>query len=397
MRIACSLASISRDAGGLFEICRRLALTVGLPSEVAVFGVRDAHSDEDRSAWLPLVPHIFPALGLRSFGFAPGYAEGLAEFSPDLVHVHGLWMHHTLVAHQWSQRNKRPVIFTSHGMLDPWALRNSGWKKKLVRTLFADRAHARAAAFQVNSEAEYRTVRAYGLRNPIAIIPNGIDLPSPVDSSQLAVGSEPLTGHRQPSTDRPKTLLYLGRLHPKKNLGPLIEAWASVRRDHPAAQGWTLAIAGWDQGGYEGQLRQLTTERGLRDRISFLGPKFGDEKDAVYRQCDAFILPSLSEGLPMVVLEAWAYAKPVLMTNECNLPEGFAAGAALRIGTEAPSITEGLRQLLDMSESERVAMGARGRALAAERFSWRQIGAEMRRVYEWCIGGGPAPASVRFD
>ena len=82
-----------------------------------------------------------------------------------------------------------------------------------------------------------------------------------------------------------------------------------------------------------GRIRKRTQAyRSCDASVVFLGPQFGAEKSECYRACDAFILPSLSEGLPMTVLEAWSYAKPVLMTAECNLPEGFAAGAAVRIG-----------------------------------------------------------------
>jgi glycosyltransferase involved in cell wall biosynthesis len=126
----------------------------------------------------------------------------------------------------------------------------------------------------------------------------------------------------------------------------------------------------------------------------FLGPRFGVEKNECYRCCDAFILPSLSEGLPMTVLEAWAHAKPVLMTPECNLPEGFQANAALRIGTASKEIAAGLKQLVDMSDHDRIEMGDRGRALVTAKFSWPRIGEQMRAVYEWVLGGGSPPGSV---
>src|SRR5207247_7296598 len=130
--------------------------------------------------------------------------------------------------------------------------------------------------------------------------------------------------------------------------------------------------------------------------IAFLGPRFGTEKNECYRGCDAFIMPSLSEGLPMTVLEAWASAKPVLMTRECNLPEGFAAGAALQIGTAPEEIAAGLKQLIEMSDDDRRAAGDRGRTLVATRFSWPRIGEQMRSVYEWILGGGTPPESVRL-
>ena len=98
----------------------------------------------------------------------------------------------------------------------------------------------------------------------------------------------------------------------------------------------------------------------------------------------------------MTVLEAWAHAKAVLMTPECNLPEGFAAGAALQIGTSPEEIAAGLKQLLEMTDDDRRAMGDRGRTLIAPKFSWPRIGEQMRSVFEWVLGGGPTPRTVRL-
>jgi poly(glycerol-phosphate) alpha-glucosyltransferase len=95
------------------------------------------------------------------------------------------------------------------------------------------------------------------------------------------------------------------------------------------------------------------------------------------------------------VLEAWAYAKPVLMTPECNLPEGFSAGAALRIGPGPEEIADGLRCIIEMSDDDRRAMGARGRDLVATKFSWPPIGEQMRAVCEWVVGG-EMPNTVRL-
>jgi len=96
----------------------------------------------------------------------------------------------------------------------------------------------------------------------------------------------------------------------------------------------------------------------------------------------------------MVVLEAWAYGKPVLMTGECNLPEGFSSHAALPIKPTAESVATGLKQLFLMSQKDLETMGARGRALAENRFAWQNLADEMVSVYSWMLGGGPAPACV---
>jgi len=125
--------------------------------------------------------------------------------------------------------------------------------------------------------------------------------------------------------------------------------------------------------------------------LCFIGPQFHDEKAACYRACDAFILPSLSEGLPLVVLEAWAHAKPVLVTDACNLPEAFAARAGLRIGPDPDGIARGLIELMSLSDAARAELGANGRALVVERFSWGEIGGQLVQVCEWVLGGGEPP------
>ncbi|MFM8716907.1 MAG: glycosyltransferase [Spartobacteria bacterium] len=119
--------------------------------------------------------------------------------------------------------------------------------------------------------------------------------------------------------------------------------------------------------------------------VLFFGSAFGEEKEALLRSADAFILPSFSEGLPMSVLEAWSYGLPVVMTPECNLPEGFASDAALEIRSVEGSFQgfqHGLRALLEMSGAQRGSRGMRGRRLVEERFTWPKVAAQMKALYE---------------
>jgi poly(glycerol-phosphate) alpha-glucosyltransferase len=203
-------------------------------------------------------------------------------------------------------------------------------------------------------------------------------------------------------------LLFLSRIHPKKGLVNLLKAWAETRnaeRGKGTADEWVLAIAGWDQGGHEAELKRLCGERqiifadvreprpvaGGPGSVVFLGPQFNAAKAACYEQCDAFVLPSFSEGLPMVVLEAWAHSKPVLMTPECNLPEGVQGGAALVAAATEAGMVSGLRDLLQMPAVQRLAMGRRARQLVEERFTWARVGEQWRTVQEWMVGGGSKP------
>jgi poly(glycerol-phosphate) alpha-glucosyltransferase len=379
----------SRNAGGLFESARRLAQSFPqVAGTTVVFSTWDEQTAHDAKQWQPLELRTFPRKVLPAWGYAPSLPGALCDANLEILLTHGLWKYCSVASLSWHRRTHRPYVIHCHGMLDPWAVQNSKWKKRCAALLY-ENAHLRnAACLRALCESEAKAIRAYGLRNPICIIPNGTDLPDLMVHRPAPWATE--------VKDR-KVLLYLGRLHPKKNLAPLLEAWAALQRDTKSARDWILGIAGWDQNGYESELRQLASDLGIRSSIIFLGPRFDDERAAAYQNSSAFILPSLSEGLPMAILEAWAFGKPVLMTNECNLPEGFAGGAALRIGTTADDIAPGLRRLFDMSEGDLSAMGERGRALVAERFQWPHLGDEMRRVCEWLVNGGNVPASVSLD
>jgi poly(glycerol-phosphate) alpha-glucosyltransferase len=283
-------------------------------------------------------------------------------------------------------------------MLDPWALKNSRWKKLIAYSLF-EREHLRGArCFRALCASEAQSIRRLQLKNDIAVIPNGIDLP--MDSAPSA---PPWKEFVEPGK---KVLLFLSRIHPKKGLVNLLKAWAKNRKPEE----WVLAIAGWDQGGHELELKQLATELKLawmdiRERkknsnlkipcsVLFLGPQFNAAKSACYHHCDAFVLPSFSEGLPMVVLEAWANSKPVIMTPECNLPEGFLAGAALKAEATEASLVASLDELQRMTDAERTAMGIHARDLVVQKFTWSKVGNQLQTVQEWILGGGTKPDCV---
>ena len=382
MRVGFLVSSVSRKAGGLFQSVRGLAKAIASTNaDVQVFGIRDEQSAVDLQEWQPLSVQAFRPR-VRLWGYSNELVPAMLNADLDILSVHGLWKYCSVGSHRWHRHTGRPYVVHPHGMLEPWAVRNAMWKKRVAALLYENQHLRGAACLRALSEAEAQSIRSYGLTNPICVIPNGVDLPKPNESNP------------ETRAVNKKTLLYLGRLHPKKNIANLIRAWDETFKSHRGSgDDWVLAIAGWDQGGYESELKRIATGAS----VVFLGPQFGADKSKCYRDCDAFILPSLSEGLPMAVLEAWSYAKPVLMTPDCNLPEGFEANAALRIGTTPEEIAAGLRVLREMSDNDRTQMGNRGRALVATSFSWSQIGKQMRAVYEWLLSGGAAPESVRLQ
>lgn len=414
-------ASISRLAGGLFYSVRRLHQSISEEGvEVRVIGLRDRYSDEDSTKWLPIAAETHHQLWhWNPLRISPSARQKCWQWtdSRTVIHLHGLWTYLSKVCLDVSEAKDSPRVISPRGMLDPWALKNSFWKKQAVKVLFENRNLKGAACIHALSESEFESIRKLGLRNPVVVLPNGIDL------AEYNVGEEKCTHMNErssvlgdlhvgkensdscdfftdlfPATEGRRILLYLGRLHPKKGLSNLLKAWAILKRkDSQAISGWLLVISGWDQSGHEAVLKKLSADLCLEDHVRFTGPQFNEAKTIAYQLADGFVLPSLSEGLPITVLEAWAHSKPVVMTAECNLPEGFAVGAALQIRASPEDIARGLGELIRMGDLERKGMGERGRNLIPKKFSWPGIAAKMKEVYEWVLGGGSAPEYVRIE
>lgn len=385
------VASLSRNAGGMFNSVRQLSLSMNALAgvEVEVFGLADEYVQEDLDSWDGVKTHVLRRMGPRIFGYAPKLESALRGANLDVLHVHGIWMYPSMACRRWAAETGKPYVISPHGMLDPWAVRHSGWKKRLAGWLYEDDHLRGAACIRALCEPEAEAIRSYGLRNPVCVIPNGMDLP------ENAVAEAPPWQETIPADA--KVLFYLGRLHPKKGLANLLRAWAIARRAGNVQGAWHLVIAGWDQGGHEQELKSLADNLGIGTSTHFPGPQYGAAKHACYSYADAFVLPSYSEGLPMAVLEAWAYGLPVLMTPQCNLPEGFVSGAAVRVEPEADSISEGLSGFFALPDHERKAMGMQGRQLVEDKFTWISIAEQMMRVYRWVIEGGEKPDCVMLD
>jgi poly(glycerol-phosphate) alpha-glucosyltransferase len=415
IKTAVLTGSVSRKAGGLFHSVRRLHSEISRDDEVQVqvLSLADKHAQEDLPQWQPLAVQAMPVYGPRSFGYSPGLRTALFNGQFDLLHVHGLWQYPSCLAHSWHRKTGAPYVVSPRGMLDVWALENSRWKKKIAGYLY-ENAHLRnAACLHALCESEAQSFRAYGLKNPIAIIPNGIDLPE-IGNRKSEIGNAPWQGLIEPGK---KLLLFLGRIHPKKGLLNLLRAWADIRKSeigNRKSNEWVLAIAGWDQGGHEAELKQLCSElqipfADIRDpkseignrkseisppSVLFLGPQFNEAKSGCYAHADAFILPSFSEGLPMAVLEAWANGLPVLMTPGCNLPVAFASNAAIRMEAYPEDIANRMHDFFRLAEPAQNEIGKKGFELVRKQFVWPVIGQEMVRLYQWILGGGPRPGCL---
>jgi glycosyltransferase involved in cell wall biosynthesis len=303
----------------------------------------------------------------------------------DVVHNHSVWMLPTSYASRIAERLDRPVVFTAHGTLEPWALAHSGWKKQLVGWAFQNRDLNRASCIHVNSRAEAAGIRTYGLKQPIAIIPNGVD----------ATFLGALPGRERferafPRAAGKRIALFMGRLHKKKGLELLLRAWPRLASEFT---NWVLVIAGPDNG-FETTVRQLIQELDLTQSVIVTGSLQGESKREALGAADAFVLPSFSEGFSMAVLEAMAAGLPVLITPGCNFREATAAGAAIEVEATVESTQAGLRRLLSLGDAERQKMARSARTLIAARYTWDRVAQQTMQLYCWLTGRESRPEFV---
>lgn len=374
-------ASVSRMGAGLSGAMYGLATGLERAGvRVSVRGMTDAWSGRDRAASAIKDIETCETYGPSMMRFAPGLVKSMLDTNCDIVHLHGVWTYSSIACLRWASATKLPFIVSPQGMLDEWALRNARWKKKIASLLWEEGNLRRAHCLHALTEREAVCMRNLGFRNPICVIPNGVVLPE-------TLGKKEGPGWRERLGLEKDALIcvFLGRIHPKKGLACMLEGWR--RSGH---ERWTLVVAGWDQGGHEAELRLLTRKLGLEGRVKFVGPVFGDDKTGLLWEGDAFVLPSQSEGLPLSVLEAWAHGLPVAMTDECNIPVGFARGAAFRILADGT----GLEELFESSRMDREVMARNGADLISERFCWTRIAIEMKKVYGWMKGHSARPSSV---
>jgi len=312
--------------------------------------------------------------------------QSIRTFEPDLLHVHGLWSSPNRAAARY--RSQLPLVIAPHGMLDPWAFSHHRRRKLLLWLLYEQRCMQRSAALQALCVSEVDSFRQLGLRAPIALIPNGVTLPT--EGQSLESTGLPWAEGLHPDSS---VLLFLSRFHHKKGLQPLLQAWQSVCSDAERT-GWSLALVGYGDSGALHRQVAAAQAQGELPRLYVCPPVFGSQKEAVLRAASAFVLPSFSEGLPMAALEAMAFRLPCLLSRACNLPEAFSTGAAIEAEPDPAAIAASLRRLFALSSAERMAMGAAGRNLVCQHFSWSRVAEQTLDLYRWILGGGPRPSCV---
>ena len=369
-RIGLLTASAGSRGGGVSQVVADLAAMIRTSGGEPLVFALDDDERAGATAMLSPTPLITAAIvGPAQIGFAPRQLGQLLEARLDLLHLHGIWMHPSRVAAQWARATNRPYLISTHGMLEPWTATRGPLKKALARAGYERASWARATAFHALTAAEAQDIARETGRVETLAIPNAGPPCGPA-----------------PTQGRLPEVLYLGRIHPKKNLVGLIDGWRLSRRP-PEAR---LNIAGWGDAGDVAEFRRALAAVD-EPSIVFHGPTFGEAKQRLLETSRFLILPTFSEGLPMVVLEAWAAGTPALMSEACNLPEGFAAGAALDCGTRPDEIARSLERGFALSDSAWMAMAQAAQELAAGPFSAANVTRRWEQAYAALLAGKGCP------
>lgn len=378
MRVVQVAASLAREASGPSYSVRRLAeslaargtvseiVSLGEPAEIRRAGVL-AHAVAQDLARVPLASRLGVSRAMRA-------ALDSAAAGGAVLHTHGLWLMPNVYP-AWSiARHGGALVISPRGMLGPAALRFSRHRKMAFWKLLQCRAVARAWCLHATSEQERQEIHAFGVTRPVALVPNGIDVASERDI---------VANRAVIDAGVPRTLLHLGRIHPKKGIDSLIEAWARVAPRHP---NWRLRIVGPSEIGHGEALRLQAAARGAQ-RITFEDGLYGADKLAAYRQADLFVLPTLNENFGLVVAEALANGTPVISTRGAPWRGLEENRCGWWIDHGADPLAATLDQAMAMPRDTLHEMGARGRNWMAAEFSWDRVAADMERVYRWCAGG----------
>jgi glycosyltransferase involved in cell wall biosynthesis len=365
-------------------------------------------------------------LAVRGRGWCPEFRRVLMEEArkADVVHNHGLWMWPNAYAREAAVAAGKPLIISPRGMLETWSLNRSKLRKAVAWRLFEKRNLQSAAMFHATAQSERESVRnvfSHGLTRidtdsfsggdpagksgstgkaegvSIVVAPNGVELPD--------LGRRPgreILEIKFPELKDRSWVVFMSRLHPKKGVDVLLRAWSRqkevtgdewrvkssqtetppYRNTETPHRGAVLVLAGSDLIGYRKEIEGMIKELSLEDSVVITGEVLGQKKDCLLANSDVFVLPSHSENFGIVVAEAMAWGRPVIASTGAPWKEVAEVGAGWWVKPEEESLAQVLHEALAKRPDELDAMGAKGRALVAERYTWADPAAKLVRAYE---------------
>jgi glycosyltransferase involved in cell wall biosynthesis len=373
-----TVASLNASKGGVTRTVTQLSKALASCPDMRV-SIVSADTDADLEVGGPRTAADAPVPGLARPVGSAARVRRLAEQSEAtaiLVHDNGLWLPSNLQAALGARRGRLPLIISPHGMLEPWALNHRALRKRAALATYQGWCLRSAIGFHATSPEEATSIRRAGLRQPIALVGNGIESPP--------------KGLKR-TYDRTSSVLFLSRLHAKKGVLELIAAWQEVR-----PLGWSLRIVGPDDGGYRERVVAAIYESGAADSIALCDEVDDAGKWRHYAEARLFILPSFSENFGLVIGEALASGLPVITTTATPWAQIGTRGCGWIIEPTVDAIAAALQAATSLPPAELENMGNRGRDWIPAEFSWPRIAAKMQEFYGWVARGCAPPERPGF-
>lgn len=302
------------------------------------------------------------------------------ENSYRLLHGHGIWQMKVHKMSKYARKNNIPYLITPRGMLEPWSLSQGRLKKKLALKLFQYKDIKEAACIHATAEMEAQNIRKLGFKNPIAVIPNGIN-----------VSEFPLQDFYKKKENR--KLLFLSRIHPKKGIENLINAWELI--DNEIKQNWIVEIVGNGDKEYIQNLKDNIESKGLGKKIRVKQPVFGQEKIDLYADADLFVLPTFSENFGIVIAEALASFTPVITTKGTPWEDLKIANAGWWIDIGVNPLKKALEDAFQKTDEALFEMGKNGRELIEKKYAMDAVATKMASLYDWILKDTEKPDFVQ--
>lgn len=304
-------------------------------------------------------------------------AQYLKDEKFHLIQIQSMWdlpYHKVMVE---ARKLGIPYIITPRGMLDPWSLAHKKWKKKLAWWLYQHNDVQKAACVFTTAKMEAEHVSNLGITTYKSVISNGIETSAYPCKTSIDVVK--------------KQVLFLSRIHEKKGIELLFEAWKRIHHDFAD---WQLLIVGNGEAEYIHSLENRVESLGLKDCIKILPPVFGEAKIKVYQESALFCLPSFSENFGMVIAESMSCGTPVITTTNCpwNILNDTNTGWCIDLSVD--NLERTLREALPMSPTDLYKMGQKASKLIYENFDYQSVTRKTLRLYEWLLNGGGKPEFV---
>ena len=415
MKIVYAIADLQPESGGPSRSVSALATAVaelGVKAELLAL-------EYGSGRIAPMIPQkpvqttLVPCRGAlaskfrRSPGFEAALRTGCAECAKVrsqrtevsgqrsvILHDNGLWLATNHAAARVARGMQIPFIISPRGMLTPWAMHFHGFKKRLAWLLYQHRDLQSARVLHATSRQEAEEFRALGLTPPIAVIPNGVSLPP--QSPNCESSKRKLEIENQKSNIR--TILFLSRIHPKKGLLDLVQAWAAVNWKSEIGNRksveWRVVVAGGDESGHLTEVKTEIKKLKVENDFEFVGEVADEKKRDLYRSADLFVLPTKSENFGIVIAEALACGLPVITTRGTPWEELTTHHCGWWTDIGAGPLADALNEAMRLTDEERRAMGLRGRKLVEKNYTWPAAAKKMVAVYQWMLDSGPKPQCI---